>query len=139
MRGRGWKKQEGDDEETKQKGREEIRSLCRCTLNVHFLFSLICLNYSVAHTRANEATLSLRELCLSMHMGVCVCVRACASAAVQCEVCTQSPAACDCQSYDSSPELVTEQHCNQSLPHSLACSTTPTSSLSSSCSFLSPF
>lgn len=31
-----------------------------------------------------------------VHVGLCVCV-----SAVQCEVCTQRPAACDCQSYDS--------------------------------------
>ena len=32
---------------------------------------------------------------------VCVCTWVCVSTAVQCEVCTQRPAACDCQSYDS--------------------------------------
>lgn len=82
-------------------------------------------------------------VCLNAYTGGCVCLSVCVrvSAAVQCEVCTQRPAACDCQSYDSFGNLWSSSTAiTPSLPHSasLPSSTTPTSSLSISCSFLSP-
>lgn len=82
-------------------------------------------------------------VCLNAYTGGCVCLSVCVrvSAAVQCEVCTQRPAACDCQSYDSfGNSWSSSTAITPSLPHSasLPSSTTPTSSLSISCSFLSP-
>lgn len=63
----------------------------------------------------------------------CVCV----SAAVQCEVCTQTPQACDCQSYDSfKNSWLSSTAIIPSLPLPLSTpSTALTSSLSNSCSF----
>lgn len=68
------------------------------------------------------------SLCLSVYM--------CAFAAVQCEVCTQRPAACDCQSYDS---FGNSWASSSAIIASLPLSARPTSSLSNSCSLLPLF
>lgn len=82
------------EKENRQRSR---RTVCASLRNpaAYSLCFLSLIKVILQHNHGYEATANMHVP--NRHTDVCVCV----SAAVQCEVCTQTPQACDCQSYDS--------------------------------------
>lgn len=71
-----------------------------CTRDFILFFFFCPQNYILIHTEWRSCSHSDSEIVNSLHGCVCLPVCVCVSTAVQHEVCTQEPAACDCQSYD---------------------------------------
>lgn len=118
------------EKENRQRSR---RTVCASLRNpaAYSLCFLSLIKVILQHRHGYEATANMHVA--NRHTDVCVCV----SAAVQCEVCTQTPQACDCQSYDSiENSWLSSTAIIPSLPLPLSTpSTALTSSLSNFCSF----